>query len=111
MATDWAKHWRRGYDNLVWKTWIMRFANLSYKLLEKYLSKTLDADLVCLSDGSFQITEKGLLFLERFETFSSRYAELEREQEEISFEREVLERMCDLPLPKSINSGRWTKRR
>jgi SAM-dependent methyltransferase len=33
MATDWAKHWRRGYGNLVWKTWVMRLKRAYTHLL------------------------------------------------------------------------------
>jgi len=88
------------------KTRIMYVANLSYKLLGKYLKKTVEANLLSSNNDYFEVTEKGQLFLERFKDFSSRYAKLEREQEEISFEREVLERMCELPLSKSNNPGR-----
>lgn len=87
------------------KTKIMYVANLSYKLLEKYLKKTVEADLLSPNNDCFEVTEKGKLFLERFKDFSSRYAKIEREREEISFEREVLERMCELPLSKSSNPG------
>jgi predicted transcriptional regulator len=78
------------------KTKIMYFANLSYKLLEKYLNKTVDAGLVSFDNGHYEVTEKGQVFLERFSNFSSRYSRLERELEAASFEREVLERMCEL---------------
>ena len=93
------------------KTRIMYVANLSYKLLGKYLKKTIEANLLNFNNDYFEVTEKGRLFLERFKDFSSRYAKLEREQEEISFEREVLERMCELPPSKSDNPGRQRKRR
>jgi predicted transcriptional regulator len=78
------------------KTRVMYFANLSYKLLGKYLKKTMDAGLVSFDNGQYEVTEKGQIFLERFGSFSSRYSRLERELEEASFEREVLERMCEL---------------
>ena len=91
------------------KTRIMYIANLSYKLLGKYLKKTVEADLLNFNNDHFEVTEKGQLFLEKFKDFSSRYAKLEREQEEISFEREVLERMCELPLFKNNNLGRWRR--
>ena len=93
------------------KTRIMYIANLSYKLLGKYLKKTVEADLLNFNNDHFEVTEKGRLFLERFKDFSSRYAKLEREREEISFEREVLERMCELPLSKSNNPGSRRKNR
>jgi 2-polyprenyl-3-methyl-5-hydroxy-6-metoxy-1,4-benzoquinol methylase len=33
MATDWAKHWRRGYGDVVWKTWVMRLRRAYTHLL------------------------------------------------------------------------------
>ena len=78
------------------KTRIMYIANLSYKLLGKYLKKTVDAGLVSSNNDSYEVTEKGQVFLERFKDFSGRYSKISKELEEISFEREVLERMCDL---------------
>jgi len=79
------------------KTRIMYVANLSYKLLGKYLDVTLRAGLVRFNNNSYEVTEKGQAFLERFDHFSSRYSRLKRELEDITFEREVLERMCELP--------------
>ena len=86
------------------KTRIMYFANLSYKLLGKYLKKTLDAGLVSFNNGHYEVTEKGQVFLERFGSFSSRYSKLERELEEASFERKVLERMCKLAVSEHNDS-------
>jgi predicted transcriptional regulator len=78
------------------KTRIMYFANLSYKLLGKYLKKTMDAGLVSSDEDHYEVTEKGQTFLERFKDFSGRYSKINRQLEEILFEREVLRQMCDL---------------
>lgn len=92
------------------KTRIMYIANLSYKLLEKYLKKTVGADLIRHNDnGYYEVTEKGRVFLERFNDFSSRNSKLERELEEISFEREVLESMCGLSTSKISDRRRKEK--
>jgi len=93
------------------KTRIMYVANLSYKLLGKYLDVTLRAGLVRFNSDSYEVTEKGQTFLERFDHFSSRYSKLNRELEDITFEREVLERMCELaegvnPQPKRLRGRR-----
>ncbi|MDH5754676.1 MAG: winged helix-turn-helix domain-containing protein [Candidatus Bathyarchaeota archaeon] len=80
------------------KTRIMYVANLSHKLLEKYLKKTVEAGLIRANKDYYEVTEKGRVFLERFGDFSSRYSKIEREFEEMSFEREVLERMCELAI-------------
>ena len=88
------------------KTRIMYIANLSYKLLEKYLKKTLEASLISSNNDFYEVTEKGRVFLEKFNDFSSRYSNLEKEFDEISFERQVLERMCELAVSKSNNPRR-----
>jgi predicted transcriptional regulator len=91
------------------KTRIMYIANLSYKLLGKYLKRTVGADLININNDYYEVTEKGRVFLERFDDFSSRYSKLEKQLEEMSFEREVLERMCELPLS-SHNDPRRRRR-
>jgi predicted transcriptional regulator len=78
------------------KTRIMYFANLSYKLLGKYLKKTMDAGLVSSDEDHYEVTEKGHTFLERFKDFSGRYSKINKHLEEILFERDVLRQMCDL---------------
>lgn len=88
------------------KTRIMYIANLSYRLLERYLKKTAEAGLMISKNDSYEVTEKGRAFLERFNSFSSKHAVLEREFEKISFEREVLERMCNLVASNSNTSRR-----
>ena len=91
------------------KTRIMYIANLSYKLLGKYLDKTVDAGLINCSNDSYEVTEKGQVFLERFGDFSSRFSKLERQLDEMYFEKEVLERMCELAA--SSNNDPRRKRR
>lgn len=88
------------------KTRIMYIANLSYKLLEKYLNKTVEAGLISSNNDFYEVTEKGQVFLERFDDFSSRYSKLERQLEEMSFEKEVLERMCEVAVSNSNDPRR-----
>jgi predicted transcriptional regulator len=76
------------------KTRIMGLANLSYRLLEKYLGKTVQTGFLRLNDDGYEVTEKGQAFLEKYEDFSSRYSKLESELQSALFEREVLKRMC-----------------
>jgi predicted transcriptional regulator len=76
------------------KTRIMYLANLSYRLLEKYLGETVDAGLVFPNHNSYEVTEKGQSFIERYGDFSSKYSKIKSELEKAMFEREVLERMC-----------------
>ena len=81
-------------NNSVKKTRIMYVANLSYRLLEKYLEETINIGFMRFNNDGYEVTEKGRLFLERYSQFSSKYSKLAKELENLRFEREVLERMC-----------------
>jgi len=81
-------------ETCVKKTRIMYVANLSYRLLEKYLEETLKVGLIRLNNNGYEVTEKGRIFLEKYGEFSSKYSKLNKEFEALRFEREVLERMC-----------------
>jgi predicted transcriptional regulator len=83
--------------NNVKKTRIMYIANLSYRLLEKYLKETINIGFMRSNNNGYELTEKGHAFLEKYEQFSSRFSKIERELEDLKFEREVLERMCAPP--------------
>lgn len=87
----------RAADKGARKTRIMYVANLSYRLLEKYLRQTLNVGFLCFDGGNYDLTEKGREFLERYCQFSSKYSELERELENMTFERNALEKMCEPP--------------
>ena len=76
------------------KTRIMGLANLSYRLLEKYLGKTVQSGFLRLNDEGYEVTKKGEAFLEKYEGFSSRYFKLESELQSAILEREMLKRMC-----------------
>jgi predicted transcriptional regulator len=76
------------------KTRIMYVANLSHRLLEKYLMETINVGFIRLNNDDYEVTEKGQLFLERYGQFSSKYSKFQRELENMKFEMEVLERMC-----------------
>ena len=73
------------------KTRIMFQANLSHRLLRRYLDTTLEAGLVCLNDSSeYVITPKGRLFLEKFREYSERV-------NHVTNDKVVLEDMCLVP--------------
>lgn len=76
------------------KTRIMGVANLSYRLFEKYLGRTVQVGFLRLNDEGYEVTEKGQDFLERYLDFVGRYSKLESELQSAQFEKEVLERMC-----------------
>ncbi|MEM2506761.1 MAG: winged helix-turn-helix domain-containing protein [Nitrososphaeria archaeon] len=79
------------------KTRIMYVANLSHKLLEKYLMETINVGFIRFNNDNYEVTEKGRIFLERYEQFYSKYSKVLKEFESVRFEMEVLERMCATP--------------
>ena len=83
------------------KTEIMYQANLSYSLLVRYLRDVMEADLVARgNDNSYMLTEKGLEFLNRFNSYHERNQELERQQNSINDEKMMLE-------TKFLNADFW----
>jgi len=77
------------------KTWIMYQANLSYKLLCKYLDEVLTAGLVSCEDGdSYVLTVKGKEFLNRYQEYSRHCESLEEHLNNVNGERDVLEKLC-----------------
>ena len=79
------------------KTKIMYVANLSYRLLEKYLCEIIHLGFIAFSNNSYKVTEKGRDFLERYNEFSRKYIMIEDELRKILLEREVLKRLCEGP--------------
>jgi len=78
------------------KTRIMYLANLSYYLLEKYLAKVIKADLLRHNGELYELTEKGRIFLEKFDDYSEKMSKIRKEIEIIKFERQALEQMCEI---------------
>ena len=77
------------------KSHIMRKANLSYLLVEKYLEQIITAGLVRAEGSKYISTEAGRSFLKRYEEYYSRQIEAERSLESLNCERQSLLRMCD----------------
>lgn len=77
------------------KTRIMYQANLSYKLLCRYLSEVLDARLVTFNDEDcYVLTAKGEEFLSRYGEYSRLCKDLEDQLGLVNGEKGVLEKMC-----------------
>jgi predicted transcriptional regulator len=90
------------------KTQIMYQANLSYKLLCRYLDEVLDSGLVCFEKGEcYVLTAKGQEFLNRHEEYSKRCKSLEEHLNHVNNGKTVLEKMCYSPK----NAGNHLKRR
>jgi predicted transcriptional regulator len=77
------------------KTRIMYQANLSYRLLCRYLVDVVDAGLVKTEDDDWYVlTGKGVEFLGRHEKYARRCRNLEEHANEVNNEKNMLERMC-----------------
>lgn len=88
------------------KTRIMYFANLSYRLLEKYLEETVHIGFLSPDSDGYRTTEKGLMFLERYSVYSDRYSRIEKDLNSLKSEMQVLDRMCGRPGGCETNNGR-----
>jgi len=77
------------------KTRIMYQANLSYRLLCRYLDEVLDAGLVEPEDGDcYVLTGKGREFLSKHGEYSKRCRSLEEHLNHVNNEKTALEKMC-----------------
>jgi predicted transcriptional regulator len=77
------------------KTRIMYQANLSYKLLCKYLDEVVAAGLVRFVDGDcYVLTIKGREFLNRHQEYSKHCEMVEEHLNHINNVKSILERMC-----------------
>lgn len=77
------------------KTQIMYQANLSYRLLCRYLGEVLDADLVSFENGKcYVLTDRGKKFLSRHEEYSKRCKSLQKHLDHVNNEKTALKRMC-----------------
>ena len=76
------------------KTNIMNMANLSFKLLKKYLAITLNLGFVKEKGTKYMLTDQGREFLTRFEHFQDKYNKVERELSQLMIEREIMEQIC-----------------
>ena len=82
-------------DRRAKKTRIMYQANLSYRLLCRYLSEVLEAGLIQSEDGDcYVLTVKGQMFLSRHEEYSKRCKSLEQHLNHVNVEKNALESMC-----------------
>lgn len=78
------------------KTQIMYGANLSYKVLTKYLHEILEAHLMRFEEDKccYSLTDKGQKFLEEYRKYSRRNKHVERQLNDVKAKRKVLEELC-----------------
>jgi predicted transcriptional regulator len=76
------------------KTHIMFGANLSFKLLEKYLETSIKLGFLQLNGTIYHVTTDGHSFLKQCLAFQERYVKAQENLDEISIERAHLEQLC-----------------
>lgn len=82
-------------DGRAKKTRIMYQANLSYRLLCRYLTEVTNAGLVKAdNDDFYALTNKGKEFLSRHGEYAKRCRNLEEHLDSVSCEKSALVKMC-----------------
>jgi predicted transcriptional regulator len=78
------------------KTQIMYQANLSYKVLQRYLAEVVGAQLINFEGEKqyFQLTDKGREFLEAYQKYSKTNKHIEKRLNDVAFKKKVLEDLC-----------------
>lgn len=76
------------------KTWIMYQANLSYKLLSRYLDEVMNAGLVSFEkENRYVLTSRGEEFLKKCNEYHKQCKQLEEQITSVQGERAELENM------------------
>jgi predicted transcriptional regulator len=85
------------------KTQIMYQANLSYSVLQRYLSEIAAASLISFDRESqrFVLTPKGKEFLYAYKLYSKTSQHMEKRLSEVAAKKKILEQLC-LPSEKAI---------
>ena len=78
------------------KTQIMYQANLSYKVLQRYLTDIVDASLIFFEESNqrYLLTGKGQEYLDAYKDYSRCSRTMEKRLNEFSSKRKVLENLC-----------------
>ena len=81
------------------KTRIMFQANLSYKMLGKYLELAVDNGFLAFSSPHYKVTKTGQEFLARIKLVNDKHLKIQWFLQEINTERKALEQLCHKPEP------------
>jgi predicted transcriptional regulator len=78
------------------KTQIMYQANLSYKVLQRYLKEILSASLLCFADKKqcYVITEKGREYLAAYVKYARTSRSIQRQMNDVEEKKRLLENLC-----------------
>ena len=78
------------------KTQIMYQANLSYKVLQRYLNEIAEASLVTFQDTNqiYLLTSKGHDYLDAYKEYQRVSKTMEKRLNDFSLKRKILETLC-----------------
>ena len=78
------------------KTQIMYQANLSYRVLQRYLAEIAGASLINFEDERrcYVLTDKGRAFLDAYEEYSKASRHVEKRLDDARSKKNVLEKLC-----------------
>jgi predicted transcriptional regulator len=78
------------------KTQIMYQANLSYKVLQRYLAEITGASLINFEDERqcYMLTAKGQEFLDAYQEYSKTNRHVEKRLNDVLTKKKVLEKLC-----------------
>ena len=78
------------------KTQIMYQANLSYKVLQRYLAEILEASLISFEHEKrcYMLTAKGREFLDAYQEYSKINRHIEKRINDVRTSQRVLESLC-----------------
>lgn len=77
------------------KTQIMYQANLSFRVLQKYLKEITNASLICFEDETqcYALTSKGKEFLDAYLKYSKTNRHAEKIIDEVNSKKQILEKL------------------
>jgi DNA-binding IclR family transcriptional regulator len=73
-------------------------ANLSYKVLQRYLAEIVDASLVTYEDRDqlYKLTVKGHEYLDAYKEYARCSKNMEKHLNDFSVKRKILENLCPI---------------
>jgi predicted transcriptional regulator len=77
------------------KTQIMYQANLSFRVLQRYLAELREASLICFKEDSqcYNITPRGLEFLDAYKVYSKSNKHVEKALNDVTLKKANLEKL------------------
>jgi predicted transcriptional regulator len=89
------------------KTQIMYQANLSYKVLQRYLSEVVTASLISFEDSKqcYLLTGKGHEYLDAYKEYARYSKTMEKSINDFSTKRKILENLCPANQTESISES------